>query len=199
MADNAVTLRLDLRDFNRNLDRLMAKAPYAICRALDRAAVSARTVMARQVASDLGIPVGSAGGRRRTAHTAMEAMSVEKARPETLTSRVVARGARIPLIEFKARGREPSRGRGRGVTARLPGGAGRYPHGFIATMASGHRGVFTRIGRPRTPIVELHGPSIVHVFDKHREAGRLAGEVSLVKNLQHEFRWALSEAAAGGS
>jgi len=191
-----VTLRLDMGNFTRAVDRLKTKAPVAIVRSLNRAAVSAQTAMQRAMAQDTGLPVG----------TVKKAMSIFEARPDRLVSQVEARGARIPLMDFRARGPEPSRGRGRGVTARLPGGAGRYPHLFIATTSSGHRGVFGRVpGKfmhrdpKRQAIQEKFGPSLVHVFTKHRAAGLEAGEASLIKNLQHEFRWALQEAAAGGS
>jgi hypothetical protein len=192
-----ITLRLDTTDFQRAVRKLKAKAPVAIARSLNRAAKSAHTAQARAVAQDMGIPVG----------TAKKAMRIEEATAGALVSRVEARGARLPLIAFRARGPEPSRGRGRGVTARLPGGAGRYPRAFIATLQSGHRGVFERASaltrRSRgawgknLPILEKHGPSIPHVFNKHRAVGIAAGEASLTKNLSHEFRWALEQSATG--
>lgn len=176
-----IMVRLDASQFNLAVARLKDRAPRAIARALNRAAVSTRTAMVRAVARDIGLPVG----------TVREATRTENAIPTNLTARVIARGSRIPLIDFRARQTKS------GVSARLAGGAGKYPHAFIATMRSGHRGVFRRSGPRRLPITELHGPSIVHVFNKHREAGIEAGEASLVKNLTHELRFALTDAAQG--
>jgi hypothetical protein len=92
------------------------------------------------------------------------------------------------------------------VTARLPTGLGKYPQAFIATMRSGHRGVFMRVGASsrrsagarsaNLPITELHGPSIPLVFGKHLAAGLARGEAQLRKNLVHELRFALQESAA---
>jgi len=53
-----------------------------------------------------------------------------------------------------------------GVSYRLSRTAGRkrIEHGFIATMPSGHRGVFARGGPSRLPIREARGPSIWKVI-----------------------------------
>jgi len=101
-------------------------------------------------------------------------------------------GRRLPLVEFKARGPEPSRGRGRGVSYRLPSGQGRDPHAFIATMPSGHRGVFKRRGTSRLSIHELFGPSLVKVFEKFLPIGAARGQEALVANLKHEVDFVLS-------
>lgn len=174
----AVTLKFDTADMTRALQKLKARAKPAIARALNRAATTTRAVMARAVSTDIGLPVG----------TTKAAMTITQAAPERLVSMVEARGARIPLIRWV-------RGTGgrRGITARLPGGAGHYPHAFIATTRSGHRGVFQRTGRARLPIYELKGPSIVHVFSRHRDEGLVAGEAALRKNLQSEFKFVLSQ------
>jgi hypothetical protein len=181
----SVTVRLDLSDWERALARLRTKAPQAITRALNRAITSARVVMVREVARDLGIKQA----------TVRDRMSVEQAKPGTERARLSASLKRIPLIEFNARGPEPSRGKGRGVAYRL-GGAKRLPHAFIATMRSGHRGVFERVGTRRLPIHELKGPSIGHVFARHVDEGLARGQEALVKNLESEFRFVLRPVAA---
>jgi hypothetical protein len=96
----------------------------------------------------------------------------------------------------------PSRGKGRGVTARFPGGQGSYPHAFIATVGHGHRGVFMRknaLARKSSgawslnlPIFELRGPSLPHVFRKYIPVGLARGQEQLAKNLASEFKYALS-------
>lgn len=162
--------------------RFGAQFPGAIVRALNRAGGSTRAFMAAAVARDTGLKVSA---------TRMQ-LALVRATAQRPAVRVEVGGRRIPLIAFQARGPVPSRGRGRGVSAKLVGGRGRYPHAFIATMRSGHRGVFQRRGRARLPIHELHGPSLPHVFAKHAAAGLSHGRESLLKNLQHEIRFALS-------
>jgi hypothetical protein len=106
--------------------------------------------------------------------------------------RLEVSGRRLPLIDFRARGPEPSRGRGRGVSYRLPGGRGRAPHAFITTLA-GRRGVFRRRTENRIPLEELHGPSLVRVFEKFLPVGRERGREALVRNLRSEIAFAQSK------
>jgi len=165
--------------------KLRERARPAIVRALNRSIASAKTAMVREVAKDLGLKASDVRDRIWT----------NEATLTRLQATLLASPQRIPLIDFKARGPEPSRGKGRGVTAKLPGGAGRYPNAFIATMRSGHRGVFQRTGSRRTPITELHGPSIARSFTKNVRIGIARGAEQLVKNLRSEFKFAMSRAA----
>ncbi len=173
------------------IERLKAKAPIACARALNRAIASANTVMVREIGQFTSLKASEVRDR----------IGVEPARPDRLRARLSASYKKVPLIKFGASGPEPSRGKGGGVTARLGGTRTRYPRAFIATMPSGHRGVFQRAEwgavksrNPRTQgIRERFGPSIAHVFVKHRAIGLARGEEQLVKNLQSEFRFAIQQ------
>lgn len=165
-------------------------------RALNRTVTSERAALSSAIAKDMGIRVG----------VAREGMSIDKATAANLAARVVCRGKRIPLIDLGARGKEPSRGKGRGVTYIGEGGGRvRNPHAFIATVgAHRHRGVFIRAvkSRPRKglpahspglPIKELFGASIVKVFEKMVPIGEARRNEVLMKNVQHEINFALSQ------
>lgn len=174
-----------------------ARFPNACARALNRAATSTRAVMARGIAADVGLKVGAT----------KDEIKIEKATGATLVARLSVSGIRLRLIDLaKVSGPEPSKGRGAGVRARFPGGAGRYPHAFLATVGTGrHRGVFER--KPslkgksagawgkNLPIRELRGPSLPKVFEKVTPEGLAAGEASLITNLRSELRFA----TGGGS
>lgn len=193
----AQILRMEFKagSVERTVARLRAVAPQRIARALSRGAGSARTFMAREVSRDMGLKVS----------VVRDEIRLEEPNPEALTARLIVKGKRIPLIDFNARGPEPSRGRGRGVTARIGGSSKRYPHAFIATMRSGHRGVFTRVtgarrrgpapARSQLPIVELRGPSLPHVFSKYLSLGVARGQEQIIKNLEHELKFALQESS----
>ncbi len=167
------------------IKRFGVRAQIAIARGINRTATSERAAMSSGIAGDMGIKVG----------TAREAIGIEKATTYNLRARLTARGKRLPLVDFKARGPEPSRGKGAGVSAKLPGGAGRYPRAFIATMKSGHRGVFQRTSKARLGIYELFGPSIVRVFEKFIPIGAARRNEVLQKNVQHELDFALTRAS----
>jgi Prophage minor tail protein Z (GPZ) len=181
---SSCTVRLNTADVERAINVLRAKAPIAIVRALNKSIDSAKVAMAREVATDMGLKVGDTKNR----------IGVTPARLDKFSATLHAHGTPIPLIEFSATGPEPSRGKGRGVSAKLSAKRTRYPHSFIATMRSGHRGVFTRAeGAKRLKILEQHGPSIAYVFAKHVAVGIARGEEQLVKNLQSEFRFATGQ------
>lgn len=159
-----------------------ALLPKVTGRALDRAATSARHLAGQLVAADTGLALGVAKAaiKIRRSATAVE---------------ITAPYKRIPLIEFKAKGPEPSRGKGSGVSYKLPTGRGRLPHAFIATMPeSGHRGVFERIpgkfmkGKPtRQAIGEKFGPSMGRSFEKALPQVQVKAQEALVTNLRHEI------------
>jgi hypothetical protein len=199
-----ITVQLNTTQTARAMRRLTAKAPAAIARAVNRSAASGKTVMVRIVAKDMGLK--QAYIRERIAIVPAQ----PGVRPVAL---ITARKKPIPLIAFGARGPVPSRGQGRGVTARNPGGAGRYPHAFIAKVrypAKGgeglHVGVFERKQgakrrgpkphRSQLPIRQLYGPSVAHVAVKQAAPAALARALEqLEKNLRHELRFALSKSA----
>jgi hypothetical protein len=187
-----------LAQFQEDLKSLGSEAPLVMARAVNRAGISGKTAMVKAVAADLGL----------TQKYVSADIRIGKASKAAPTFAVEVQGRRIPLIAFGARGPEPSKGKGGGVTYRLPSGAGRVPNAFIATVGSGqHRGVFKRIGvsrrrsvgawSPNLPIVELRGPSLPTVFEKHVDAFFVAAEESLVKNLEHEIDFARSKRAGG--
>lgn len=116
-----------------------------------------------------------------------ESMVLRMASASSPEASLNAKLKRIPLIDFRAKGPEPSRGKGRGVSYRLPGGKGRVENAFIATMSSGHRGVFKRKGQDRLGIVELKGPSLGQVFSKFRPQGAARVLEVFDKNFDHEM------------
>lgn len=178
------SLTLDTSRVAGAFARLKQAGPIAVARGINRTANSEKTAMSRDISKDMGLKVG----------VVKDALTVRTATAGNLTALVTVTGGRIPLIDFSARGPNPSRGRGRGVTARLPPpGAGRYPSAFLATMRSGHVGVFQRTGKGRLPIYELHGPSIVHVFERYVPLGAARRSEVLLKNVQHEIQFALSK------
>lgn len=182
MATTGFTVRLERKDVDRRI-ALLKRPEVPLARAINRSLGSGKTMVVRLIAEDLGIKVGDVRPYVRE----------ERATPVRLQASLFASAARIPLIKFNAKGREPSLGKPPGVRARVKGGAGTYPHAFIATMPGGHRGVFVRKGAAkRFPIVELRGPSLWQVFQKHQAAAVARAEEQLFKNVQHELEYALS-------
>jgi hypothetical protein len=178
--------------FVQALQGLGRSGDNAIRRALGRTTTSSRAFMASAISRDTGARVGKVKEEIKA-----------RVDPDGLVATVSISGKRLPLIEFRATGPDPSRGRGRGVLATVEGQRKRYPNAFIATMRSGHRGVFTRVGqglrksagaRSRNlPIAELFGPSLARVFSKFLPLGAQQAETALAKNLEHEFQFVMSK------
>lgn len=169
-----ITLRVDAQSALEGLQILGKEAPVAAARAINRTTSTVRTAMVRVVATSLKIKQAYVRDR----------LSTSRATRVNLTAHIAAAAQQIPLAAFNAKGPEPSRGKGRGVTANTP--QRRYPHAFLATMRSGHRGVFERVGKARLKIRELRTASVAAVFVAHESVGQARGNEQLTKNLQHE-------------
>lgn len=188
-------------DLTRRLLELGTDAPKAATRAVNKTLTTLKTLASRGIAADLGITRKfvdrSLATRRATFNREIGTLTVSGYRDDR--GRFTPSG-RIPLIAFGASGPEPSRGRGAGVRYRLPGGRGVAAHAFLATMRSGHRGIFRRKGDAgRLPIRELYGPSPTRVFSRKILQGALADtEAALAKHLDHEINWILTQRAQSG-
>lgn len=155
---------LDTSKVDDFLDLAPKKTSLAVLRAVKRGGMAAHTAAARVVSRDIRLKVG----------TVKKAISLTPPNARTLTATLAAGLKRIPLIKLGAKGPIPSKGKGRGVSYRSKLGSGRLTFAFIATMESGHTGVFKRKGRTRLHIQELFGASIGRVFDIHRK--QIAGK-----------------------
>lgn len=79
---------------------------------------------------------------------------------EVLVWRLRASNRAMPVFAFPG-----VRQTQQGVTVQIKAGQNAaIPHAFIATMKSGHRGVFIRTSKKRLPIRELYTSKIVNVF-----------------------------------
>jgi hypothetical protein len=189
MAD---TFRVQLRqaDVDRAIEALQSRAPVAIARAINKSADSGKVVLVREMSRDVGTKVSDM----------REQVTISPARPERLSAQIIATGARIPLIDFQAKGPYPSRGRGKGVTYRIGSARKTLAHAFIARMSSGHKGVFERTPgkfmrtRPRRQAIhEKFGPSLPRVFRKFIPVATARVQEQLPKNISAELRFELSK------
>lgn len=183
-----ITIEVDDRRVTRAFQEAPRKTSIALLRSLKSGTKSAHTLAGRVVAKDMGIKVGDA----------KDSIRLTLPTGATMTGEIAGGLKRIPLIKFGARGPEPSRGRGRGVTYRGRSGSKRIPKAFIATMPSGHRGVFVRTtsravrrgpppNRSALPIRELFGPSIGRILDKHKKEILARGEEQTTKEFVRQI------------
>ena len=178
MAD-AISFRLDSRDVNRALAELGRKGPRVLTRSLNRTINSVRTLVKRGVAKDSGLKAGLINKQ----------MSIKKATFSNQRAVLKVSRKAIPVIQLGAKGKVPSRGKGRGVTYRFGGERRRLPHSFIANLG-GRKGVFTRKTKARKPTRERFGPSIATFFKKRLPEARSFAMTELVKNIRAGLKFA---------
>jgi hypothetical protein len=147
----AIKVTVDERSF-KEAAHILRAVPRAVPRVFRRAI--GRTV--DMAATDLKRRVG----QRITAKKGEIAKGISK-KKTTFYGSVGAKEFRPGLLAFPG-----TKEAAHGVRYRLSRTAGRklIPHGFIARMPSGHRGVFARGRETRLPIVEKRGPSIWKVI-----------------------------------
>lgn len=144
MLDVSVDWRM--AEVQRLASRLSSKRLHqSLSVAVNGAARSVRSKSASLIAKESGL-------RKKDVTPALMIRPYSK--PSTLSATVRGSGAPLPLIRFKAKQQK------KGVKASAWGNAKLYPGTFIATMKSGHTGVFARTSRKRLPIKELWGPGI---------------------------------------
>lgn len=175
----STTVRLDMTKAKAALGYLKTMAKPRLARALNRSRDSAKTFMVRALADDMGLQQKDL----------RPSVLTKDAVPQRLVATMSASLKRLPLIRFGAVQLKRA-----GVRARIGSNRKTYPGAFIATMPSGHRGVFQRRDKARLPIDEKHGPSIGHVFDKHAPAAAARATEQLTKNVQTEVRYLLRQA-----
>jgi hypothetical protein len=169
-------------DLRARLEALGKDAPRAIVRALNRSLGTIRTSVLRSLAADTGLA-------RKDIEPSVGTVRATFGRQE---AHLAVTGRRIPILAFGARQTR------RGVTYRSGSGRKLIPSAFLATMRSGHRGVFKRKTSRRLPIAELFGPSLPHAVRNRRIFELLVGPSgeTLRKNLEHEIAFLAAQGKA---
>ena len=139
------------------VQRLLAEAPRKLARAtvhaLNDGAVHARAESVRLIGAEWNV-------KATDIRTALTVRRATVAKQESADEAAGGRGKGIALASFGARQTR------RGVTYRLKKAGGRnlVKGAFLATMRSGHRGVFVRKGKARLPIAEKRAISIMGMW-----------------------------------
>jgi hypothetical protein len=188
MASDRVTIR---GDQTKGIPILIA---LANARALNRARIAARAVLARELNRETGVKISII--KRHIGHSVATKDNLE------VTIRVD--GNPVPAIAYRAE-QTPT-----GVAFTTGGGSRAFLKGaFIATTKSGHRAVWSRHrpsrsrkGKPRSspalPIFQRFGPplSVVALRTEVLQSAFAAGEASFKKNLEHELQHRLKSIGA---
>lgn len=147
-----LTIQMDMKPVSHMMKHISKQIlPVATARALNKTVQAGQTVAVKQIAKHIGV--------KQT--LVRKALHLTKAwRSKHVAVLNVISKKRLTLLQIDPNAKQNSQG----VKYRSSMGSKLLPHTFIATMKSGHRGIYARLGSKRLPIVELQGPSIAHVF-----------------------------------
>lgn len=153
-------------DVRGSMDSIIADLTRKQRDVIGPATISALNKVAAQVKTNAARQMRDAGYNLKVSDI-KRALTVNRASSGNLTAAVVASGRPIPLIKYGARQVSS------GVSVDVLNGRKVIANAFIATMPSGHKGVFVRVGKTHKkvnkrgraqwsglPIKELFGPSV---------------------------------------
>lgn len=173
--------------FNFSIDRVVQKAIRdklkGVARNLDKAQASAANRSAKSTVSFFSKET------RKEVNVKSSALKkqiwIRRAKPANLVSTINISGRHLSLISMGARQNR------RGVTVRRlkTGGRTVLKSAFVATMPSGHVGVFRRKGKARLPIQEQFGPSVISLWSRRQEAITRHAINTLQKELKRQIKF----------
>ena len=215
MSSIQISLHDDIRKMTDSLGRFRADMRTKVVRrALTKVGRRANTEAVRAVRAEYKVPAKAVRNALSTRVTTDDAMEVA----------LSLKGAPTPLADLNPRAYGgpsgwPTRGgkgkvrRPGGVTVKIKGKKYKIPHAFIATMSSGHVGVFARGGRSkvaaatgetygsfsfssqRLPITELFTFSLAQAFRNDKVLRKVVQRVTRDFSglLAHEIEWKLGK------
>jgi len=185
------SIKVDLRS---NISSVIAKFEMLPDAIRNKAAVNALNRALDQSATEASRQIRARYNLKASAVSAAMKKKRASLRGNQLYAVLSINGARIPLVEFEARWARNQPG---ATVQVLKGGARKTVlHAFIATMKSGHQGVFTRQTKAgtwskRLPIRELYSISIPQAFLNKtvQDAVKKMANDSFVKNFQQQLKY----------
>lgn len=191
----SIDIKVDSRRVQHALSQLASDLQdKAIMRAVNKTAAAAKTAASREI---------RAQGYNIKAAAISKSLLIHRATKHDLKAVISVTGKPIPLLAYG--GRQV----GRGVSVQVKNGRKIIRGAFIATMPSGHQGVFVRVGKRHKkvmrnghvvwsglPIKQLFGPSIPSAVANEAVQRALAQTIKqkYPRLLAHEIKFILLSA-----
>lgn len=176
-----VTVSDNIKSATSAMKALPGGVNRAVAATLNRVAEGMKTEAARIIAKTYNIKnkdVKSLGN-----------VKVTKANTSKLEILLTSKGGNIPLIKFSTNPNAPRRVKMLKASVKR-GGKKPVPGAFVATMKSGHTGVFERMGAKRNPIGEKYGPAVPIMMNNQDVADHLneQANIRISKRLDQEMK-----------
>lgn len=185
-----ITVSINTFEISALKARLESFDPYrravAMARGLSKVAKQGATVAKTNIAKEYNVKAAVVADRLNVKSNSNGLQATISATPKRVGS---SGKSRIPLIDF---GATQSKKNGVKFKIRRNGSAARMRHAFIATMPSGHRGVYQRV-RGSRKIVEVMGIDVPVMFAGKRVKPLVLKRINDVsaKVVSHELQFEL--------
>lgn len=175
-----ISLKSDLKQATISIKGVQKGVPKAIAAALNRVSEGMKTEASRAVRKRYNIKDKDVKERGN--------IKVTRANTSRLEVLLTSRGRNIPLMKFSVTPTSPRRVKVVKAAVKR-GGKKAIPGAFVASMKSGHVGVFKRLGSARTPIQEKFGPAVPVMLNDPGITEHLNREAALrmEKRTEHEM------------
>ncbi len=175
-----IDLKNDLKQATISIKGVQSGVPKAIAAALNRVSEGMKTEASRAVRKRYNIRDKDVKDRGN--------IKVTRANMSRLEVLLTSKGRNIPLMKFSVSPTSPRRVKVVKAAVKR-GGKKPIPGAFVASMRSGHVGVFKRLGNKRTPIEEKYGPAVPIMLNEPGIAEHLNAEAALrmSKRIDHEM------------
>lgn len=153
--------------------------PKAAARAINRAATAAKTEAWKQVKKEYTV---------KQTYVKRAWDKISKASPGRLEAKLVSKGSVMALSYFTHKPKSVPKRRPKNpvyVQVRRDGG-GHIAHAFLATMSSGHTGIFTRATKASLPINQKFGPSVPQMLGSKTVSAFIEERATAVLNQRFE-------------
>ena len=173
----SISVTADIRQVERMLTRLeRTVVPKATVRALNKTGITVRKEGSQAIRKD----------RKLKARDVKKRLVIFRANRHKMSVIISGSGKAVPL------GAYPARQVKRGVRVNVKGTRKLVKGAFIATMRSGHKGVFKRRGPKRLPVDELYSTTVADAMKNPRV--RSAMHSAAVKRFRRVFEQELRHA-----
>ncbi len=180
-----ISIQINERDIAR-VEKTLAGMPKVagrvLSRSLNKTLAGIKTDASAEIRKELNVKK----------ETVDSTFSLQKATVSRLSASIESTGRPLPLSKFL--GTKQTK---KGVSVRIKKGRSRkvIKGTFMATMSSGHVGVFWRVGKERLPISQRFSSRVPDVFSNEAVINAVmkkAGE-RLHKNINHELDYELGK------
>lgn len=187
-------IHVNLTETQALLDAIYKGGTGVLTRAINRTLTGVRTDVTTEITNAVNLTKSFV--QKQTGKVSQRTFSINNASTNQLhpSGSIQTRGANVPLLQYSNQRKPGATARSISVMVQKSRGRHRLRHAFVATMPSGHRGIFAPIPGQGRHIKELYSSRVPDVLSNKEtfDAVMSKAQERLDKNLQSQIDWMLS-------